>query len=72
MNMDYIHTITRFVNKMVKLQTQSSQSAIYGTLKRYDSFGVEIEIYRLRGERPIRFFPWTNVDNIEETEWRDA
>lgn len=69
--MDYLHTPDKYMEKMVALKTQSSQSVVHGVLKKYDSFGVILEVYRLKGERPKKFFPWHNVDNIEECDWQD-
>jgi len=69
-NVSHISTLAGFHNRIVHVHL-TSNSVANGRLIKYDSLGITLEMYRLRGEWPTKFYPWTSVNNLELSTWKD-
>jgi len=70
--MDYLHTLAKFKDKLITFRLQDTQSVRNGRLIKYDNFGITVELYVMRGAPPEKFFPWSNISDIEACSWKDT
>jgi len=69
--MDYLHTLSKYKDQLISFKLQREQTMLQGRLMKYDTFGITVQLYRLRGDQPEKFYPWTNISEIGECPWQE-